>query len=61
MKTTLPEWIDVSHKHEMGLPLNPIERFILDNEPSGREHEDKFRSGLVEALNFAADGEVNGR
>lgn len=55
MKITLPEWMDVTRKHEAGAVLNPIEQFVLDNEPAGIEHEEKFRSGLIAALNFVTD------
>lgn len=32
--------------------INPIDQFLLDNEPAGIEESEKFRKQLLEAINF---------
>ena len=48
----LPEWMDIERKRAAGIPLNAIEKFILDNEPTGIDHEDNFREGLSHAFDL---------
>lgn len=53
-KDTLPEWTDVMRKiEEAGMDsLDPVEKFIYNNEPADPEEAKEFRNGLQEALEF---------
>jgi hypothetical protein len=48
----LPEWSDIERKRSEGVKLNAIEKFILDNEPAGIDHEENFREGLSHAFDL---------
>lgn len=51
----LPDYFITSGKEDAGEPLTMLERFVLDNEPAGLEHETEFRTGLSDAIQEAAD------
>lgn len=51
-KKYFAEWIIISDRDDEKEELNPIDRFLLDNEPAGKENFEKFRNQLLEAINF---------
>jgi len=51
----LPTWSETSMKHDEGIELTPLERFIYDNEPAGRDSEAEFRKQLSDMLRADAE------
>lgn len=47
----LPSWNEVSEKRSGGFRLNPLERFIYDNEPCSMDDR-KFRKQLIAMILF---------
>lgn len=50
----LPEWLSISAEVSEGTPLNPLERFIFENEPAGG-YDVKWRNQLMGALTWVKD------
>lgn len=50
MMIELPDWYAIRIDE-----ANPLERFIYENEPAGKEEESAFRDGLREALEWVVD------
>lgn len=41
-----------------GTELNPLEKFVNENEPAGKEMESKFRSQLKEMLEWVVENNL---
>lgn len=50
--TRLPKFDECAALLEKDLKLTPLERFVYDNEPTGREEERKFREGLSALIRY---------
>lgn len=48
----LPEWSTVSQELSDGAPLNPLERFIYENEPAELGQADEFRRQLSDMIEW---------
>ena len=55
MKIQIPTWHQCRDKSDAGELMNPIEEFIHDNEPAGRDMDLIFRSTLVKMLQYVSD------
>lgn len=53
----LPSWVELTAAVDDDYDLNPVEEFLHENEPAGK-NEGYFRNGLIKALNFAAGSTV---
>lgn len=42
----IPNWDEVDDKRAEGKALSALERFVLDNEPAGKDAERAFRQQL---------------
>ncbi|MGW8324121.1 MAG: hypothetical protein ACWGNI_00365 [Desulfobacterales bacterium] len=51
MNYLIPLWKDISEKIDNNEELNPLEKFIFDNEPP-ETWDAKWREDLINALNF---------
>lgn len=55
MKTEeLQNRFDIAKKQDSGEELNPIERFIYENDPASIMRSEKFTSGFIQSLNYHA-------
>lgn len=48
----LPSFDDCAAKKEAGGPLNPLERFVFENDPAEPEESAGFQVGLLQAIDF---------
>lgn len=51
-KQKLSDYEDIDRRAQNEEELNPIDQFLLDNEPAGFEEEEKFRAQLLAAINY---------
>ncbi len=51
-KQKLADYMEISARVDNKEEINPIDQFLLDNEPAGIEESEKFRKQLLEAINF---------
>jgi hypothetical protein len=51
-KQKLADYMEISERVDNNEEINPIDKFLLDNEPAGIEESEKFRKQLLEVINF---------
>ena len=51
-KQKLADYEDISERRDNREEINPIDKFLLDNEPAGVERSELFRNQLLEAINY---------
>ncbi len=49
---SLPDFMDISHKKDVGDELTAIELFIYQNEPASLKQANEFRKGLIDVINI---------
>jgi len=48
----LPRYDEIRRKQENGFELDPLEKFIYENEPAGEKAEKEFRQELKKLVEF---------